>query len=161
MPRYNRLNYMSKNVVDRVAGGSLYNKTADEAYELIETMAYDYQFLKEYSIPKRAVRVYEADAVSALSVQVATLSSQLDNWRANTIHIPYQECELCGEDHMRANCRFESSVTSYTSEQTNYISNFQQQYNLYTDTYNLRWQNHYNVSCDNQNSMNLLPEFQQ
>ncbi|PON55965.1 hypothetical protein PanWU01x14_184320, partial [Parasponia andersonii] len=57
-------------------------------------MAYHYQFLKEYSMPNRAIRVYEADTVSSLSVEVVTLSRQLDNWRANTIHTLYQEYKL-------------------------------------------------------------------
>ncbi|PON62822.1 hypothetical protein PanWU01x14_134980 [Parasponia andersonii] len=71
---YNGLDYMSKSVVDRVAGGSLYSKTADEVYEMIKAMAYYYQFQSQYSMPTRAIGAYEADVILALSPHAATLS---------------------------------------------------------------------------------------
>ena len=56
---YDVLNYITKNIVSGAVGKSLYRITTDEAYELIEAMTYHYQNLTGYSMPNKAVGIYE------------------------------------------------------------------------------------------------------
>ena len=83
---YNGLSGNTKTLVDAAAGGALTGKTVDEAYQLLEEMAANnYQWSSERSSQKKAIGVYELDAITALMAQVATLTRKLGSMKVNTI----------------------------------------------------------------------------
>nr|XP_009798823.1 PREDICTED: uncharacterized protein LOC104244988 [Nicotiana sylvestris] len=91
--------------------------------------------------------VLELDVVSALSVQISTLTNQVNqmNLSINKQQAqPVQQvqifCEVCGEGHM-------SNLCPANSESVYFVGNANQgQTNQYGDTYNPNWRNHPNFS---------------
>ncbi|XP_062075149.1 uncharacterized protein LOC133779174 [Humulus lupulus] len=65
-------------IIDAASGGAFMSKSANEAYDLLEKMAMNnYQWLSERETTKKVGGVYELEAISMLSAQVATLTKQL------------------------------------------------------------------------------------
>ena len=55
-------------------------KSEDEVYELLDDVATNnFQWPSERFVSKNAARVYEIDAITALTAQVASLTKQLQN----------------------------------------------------------------------------------
>ena len=73
-------------MVDAVAGGSVMNKTAEEACELYEEMASShYQAPSDRNMGKRVAGVLEMDQLSAIQAQLALLTNKLSSQKGPTI----------------------------------------------------------------------------
>ncbi len=88
--------------------------------------------------PKRAAGVHEINAFSVLAAQVANLSKQLGNMNVNAIQSTNVICDFCVGNHASVDCQVGSPFAISTSEQANFVSNFQRQNNPYSNTYNPR-----------------------
>lgn len=72
---YNGLFSSTRTSIDAVAGGCLMGKNYDEAYDLLETMATNnHQWPTARINQQKAAGIFEVDAVTALTAQVAALS---------------------------------------------------------------------------------------
>ncbi|KAH9745008.1 hypothetical protein KPL70_003905 [Citrus sinensis] len=158
---YNGLGSNTITMIDAAAGGTLMGKTSEAAYELLEEMASNnYQWTSERSMPRKIVRAYNVDVVTALSAQMTALSNKLEHLNVSAIQT--QVCELCGGNHTNVNCQVGSLFASSSAEQAHYVANFQRpQNNSYSNTYNPGWRNHLNLSWNNtQNTLKPPPGFQ-
>jgi len=62
---------------------------------------------------------------------------------------PSASCEICGSvDHLTVNCQVGSLFNQDTSDQVNYVNNFNPRLpdNPFFNTYNMVWRNHPNFS---------------
>ena len=86
---YNELLGHTRTLIDATAGGALMAKSYNEACELLERMANNnYQWpTKRVIAARRVAEVYELDAISTLSAQVATLSKKLDSVNLSTVGV--------------------------------------------------------------------------
>lgn len=79
-------------MVDAPTGHSINTKAPDEAYQLIEVMAFnDYRAPSKRILPKKAVMELDTlDAIltqnTSLSQQVMNLTKKIDEMQANSIH---------------------------------------------------------------------------
>ena len=111
----------------------------------------------------KAIGVYELDAITALTAQVATLTMQLGSMKVNAIQASPLSYEHSNDPHSTVSCPTTSPFeTPSQLEQANFISNFdRQQHNSYSNTYNLGWRNHSNFSwSNNQHNSKPPPRFQ-
>ncbi|KAL5570763.1 hypothetical protein UlMin_020360 [Ulmus minor] len=148
---YNGLVSNYRAMIDAATGGSLMEKTPEDAHELLEIMAKNKnQWHSERVTAKRPAAVHEIDSVNALSVQVAALSRKMDSLSSKLESKPTVECDLCGGNHASIECQVENPFASSNAEQANFVSNFQRpQNNPYSTTYNPGWRNHPNLSWGN------------
>ena len=83
---YNGLNYAPRSLVDAAAGGSVMNKTAEEACELYEEMAAShYQAPSERNLGRRVAGVLEVDKLSSIQAQLASLTNKLSSQKGPTM----------------------------------------------------------------------------
>ena len=76
---YNGLGWQSRPIVDAAAGGALWAKNYEEAYDLIETMASnDFQNPTSRMPQTKVAGVLEVDAITQLSAQMAAMSKKID-----------------------------------------------------------------------------------
>ena len=146
---YNGLSGHTRTLVDAAVGGALMAKSYNEAYELLKRMANNnYQWLTERATAtRRVVRAYKLDAISTLSVQVATLSKKLDSVNLNTVGVHSIQassvsCAFCGAGHTYDMC-------PSNLESAFFVGNYRNQNNTYSNTYNPRWRNHPKFSWNN------------
>ena len=141
-------------IIDAAAGGALMGKKHDEAYELLEEMASNRcQWQSDRAMSRKVVGVHEIDAIAAIRAQLALLTKKLDATNVSTIQAqnpPYDEFAI-GQP---AN---EGQVGNFgfpSTEQENYVNNFQRNNNPYSNTYTLAWRNHPNLGwgANNNNS---------
>src|SRR3954462_3939279 len=93
---YMRLHASTKAMIDAASGGSITNKSLDEAYELINSMASNNY--SDRSAPRKAAGVFEVDQAVALVAQMSTLQQQM-NQMMSVIAAPAKICNLCGGGH--------------------------------------------------------------
>ncbi|XP_075507383.1 uncharacterized protein LOC142544208 [Primulina tabacum] len=75
---YNDLNGQTRGTVDVAAGGTIFAKSPEQAYDLLEQMTINsYQWPTERSGVKRAVGVYVVDPITSLTAQMSALTTQL------------------------------------------------------------------------------------
>ncbi|XP_075500024.1 uncharacterized protein LOC142538597 [Primulina tabacum] len=75
---YNGLIGQTRGTVDAAAGGTIFAKSPEQAYDLLEQMTINsYQWPSERSGVKRAVGVYAVDPITSLTAQVSALTTQL------------------------------------------------------------------------------------
>ncbi|XP_073017795.1 uncharacterized protein [Primulina eburnea] len=75
---YNGLDGPTRGNVDAAAGGTIFSKTPDEAYELLEQMTINsYQWPSERSGVQRTAGVYAVDPITSLTEQVSALTAQI------------------------------------------------------------------------------------
>jgi len=110
-------------------------KECDEAYELLEEMASNsYQWQSDRAMPRKAVGVDEIDAISLIHAQLALLIKKLNAANVSVIQTqnpPYDEFaegQPANEGQV-GNCGFPST------EQANYVNNFQRNNNPYSNTH--------------------------
>ena len=83
---YNGLNYATRSMVDAAAGGSVMNKTAEEACDLYEEMvASHYQAPSDRNVGRRVAGVLEVDQLSAIQAQLASLINKLSSQKGPTM----------------------------------------------------------------------------
>ena len=72
--------------MDAAAGGSVMNKTAEEATELYEEMATShYQAPSDRNVGRRVAGVLEVDQLSAIQAQLASLTNKLSSQKGPTM----------------------------------------------------------------------------
>ena len=111
---------------------------------------------------KEGSRVHEIDAISVIHAQLALLIKKLDATNVSAIqtqNLPYDEF-VAGQP---AN---EGQVGNFgfpSTEQANYVNNFQRNNNSYSNTYTAAWRNHRNLGWggNNNNSAQRANNFQQ
>ncbi|XP_073018256.1 uncharacterized protein [Primulina eburnea] len=75
---YNGLTGKTRGTVDAAAGGTIFAKSPDQAYDLLEQMTINsYQWPSERSGVKRSAGVYAVDPITTLTAQVSALTTQL------------------------------------------------------------------------------------
>ena len=128
------------------------NKTEDEAYNLIEEMALNnFQWSNEGAQPKQVGCKLEVDALTLLNTKTDAMTQRLERLNMNALNssAPPPSCEICGSiDHFTENCQVGSLFAQNTSDQVNYINNFDliPTNGPYSDIYNPAWRNHPNFS---------------
>jgi len=88
-----------RSTIDAAAGGTLMNKTEDEAYNLIEEVALNnYQWSNKRSQPKRVRDKLELYAIALLNAKVDAMSQTLERLNVNSVssNCPSPSCEICG-----------------------------------------------------------------
>jgi len=124
------------------------NKTEDEAYNLIEDMVLkNFQWSNEWGQPKQVGRKLEVDTLTLLSAKVDAMTQRLERLNVNAVNssAPPLSCEICGSiDHLTENCQVGSPFAQNTSDQVNYINNFNTRLtnDPYSNTYNPGWRNY-------------------
>ncbi|XP_075504558.1 uncharacterized protein LOC142541996 [Primulina tabacum] len=75
---YNGLDEPTRRNVDAAVGGTIFSKTPDEAYELLEQMTLNsYQWPSERSGSRKPAGVYAVDPITSLTAQVSALTTQI------------------------------------------------------------------------------------
>ncbi|KAG8488363.1 hypothetical protein CXB51_016383 [Gossypium anomalum] len=146
---YNGVNPSTRQHMDAAAGGTLNNKTLEEAYEFIEEMSLNnYQWQVMRTKPTKAAGVFNLDAVTMLSNQVELLNKKIDGLYGSTQVHPVMRCDSNRGVH---NPDYPPFNPSTEEEQAHYIgNNFKPQNNQYSNTYNAGWKNHPNFSWGGQ-----------
>jgi len=73
--------------IDGAAGGTLMNKTEDEAYNLIEEMSLNnFQWSTEWGQPKWVRGKIEVDALTLLSAKEDAMTQRLDRMNVNAVN---------------------------------------------------------------------------
>ena len=84
-------------MIDAAAGGTINNKTAEDAYEFIEEMSLNnYQWQVMRTKPKNTVGIYNVDTVTMLSNQVELLNKKIDGFLSSSQVHPVMQCEVSG-----------------------------------------------------------------
>ncbi|XP_020262408.1 uncharacterized protein LOC109838369 [Asparagus officinalis] len=150
---YNGLTYNTRMTVDAAAGGALMNKTIDEAYTLIEDMAQNhYQWANERAPQTSKGGKYEIDALDHISSKVDALFKKVEGLSINSVASTSISCEICGYvGHSALQCQLGNppSIDTSGNEQVNYVNNFNQKGDPFSNTYNPGWRNHPNFSYRN------------
>src|SRR3954464_15919533 len=145
----------TQETIDAASGGSLNNKTLEEAEELIETLASNH-YARNRDRSRKQAGVYEVDQNTALAAQMTAIQQQL-NLLNKRIDTPMKLCELCnGRGHTSSECQVGNPFAQ--NEQANY-ANFQRGQgnsygNPYPHNYNPNWRTqHPNLSWRNNNEL--------
>ena len=73
--------------VDAAAGGTLMRKAEDEAYNIIEEMAFsNYQWSNERGQLKRAGGKFDVDVLTLLTAKLDTMTQKLDRLNVNKVN---------------------------------------------------------------------------
>src|SRR5438270_10304361 len=147
------LHSSTKVMIDAASGGSITNKSLDEAYELINSMASNNY--SDRSAPRKAAGVFEVDQAVALAAQMSTLQQQM-NQMVSVINAPAKICNLCAGGHSAQDCQKGNPFAQ--PEQVNFTNNYQKgQGNSfqspYSQTYNPNWRNHPNLTWNNNSNV--------
>jgi len=159
---YNGVTQLVRSTIDATVGGTLMNKTKDEAYNLIKEMALNnFQWSTERGQPKWVGCKLEVDPLTSLSAKVDATTQRLDQINVNTVNsIAPSPCEICGSiEYMTLNCQV-GSLFFQDSSEVNYVQNFNSRpaNDPYSNNYNSGWRNHLNFSYgSNPNSPNMPP----
>ncbi|KAG8483287.1 hypothetical protein CXB51_022307 [Gossypium anomalum] len=165
---YNGVHPSTRQMIDTAAGGTINNKTPEEASEFIEEMSLNnYQWQVMRTKPTKTAGVYNIDSVTMLSNQVELLNKKIDGLLGSTQVHPVMRCDSSGGGVLT---EYPPSNPSTEEEQVNYMgnNNFRSQNNQYSNTYNASWENQPNFSWGgqgNQRPQNLQgfqqPPYQQ
>ncbi|XP_073061662.1 uncharacterized protein [Primulina eburnea] len=75
---YNGLNGQTRGTVDAAAGGTIFAKSPEQAYDLLEQMTINsYQWPSERAGVKRTAGIYAVDPITSLTAQVSALTTQI------------------------------------------------------------------------------------
>jgi len=137
---YNGVTQPVQSTKDAAVGGTLINKTEDEAYNLIQEMALNnFQWSTERGQPKRVGGKLEVDALTLLSAKVDAMTQWLDRMNVNVVNSSAPPpCEIYGSlHHLTLNCQVGSPCAKDTNE-VNYVNNFNPRptNDPYSNTYN-------------------------
>ena len=123
------------------------NKTLEEAFELIESMAsHNFQWSSERSVPPQNPGKYQLNASDGLAAQVEMLNRQMAqilSQRSSSVSAVQasQACQICGQlGHQPEECSI--YVTSQNTAEVNYTQN----QGAYSNSYNPSWRHHPNLS---------------
>jgi len=159
---YNGVTQPVQSTIDAAAGGTLINKTVDEAYNLIEEMTLNnFQWSTKQGQPKRVGGKLEVDRLTLLSAKVDAMTQRFDRMNVNDVNSSAPSpCEICSSiEHVTLNCQVRSSFSQDPSE-VNYVQNFTSRLtnDPYSSIYNPGWKNNMNSSYrSNPNPSNMPP----
>jgi len=159
---YNGVTQAVRSTIDVAVGGTLMNRTEDEAYNLIDEMTLNnFQWSTKRVQPKWVVGKLEVDVLTLLSAKVDAMIQRLNQMNVNAVNSSATSpCEIWGSiEHVTFNCQVGSPFSQDPSE-VNYVQNFDPRLvnDPYSSTYNLSWKNHLNFSySSNPNSSNMPP----
>ncbi|XP_075521564.1 uncharacterized protein LOC142554770 [Primulina tabacum] len=75
---YNGLNGQTRGTVDAATGGTIFAKSPEQAYDLLEQMTINsYQWPSERTGVKRTAGVYAVDPITSITAQVSALTTQI------------------------------------------------------------------------------------
>ncbi|XP_056169324.1 uncharacterized protein LOC115665665 [Syzygium oleosum] len=159
---YNGCSTNLRSMIDAAAGGTLNNKTPEEAYNLLEEMASNsYQWPTQRIPVRKASGVREVDAFTAIAAQIEALNKKIDNMSVSGMKIQNMTCDFCDGGHVSTECQV-GNTFAQSNENANFVGNFNRsQNNPYSNTCNSGWRNYPNFSWNNQNVTRLPPEFKQ
>ncbi|XP_050889036.1 uncharacterized protein LOC127094220 [Lathyrus oleraceus] len=145
---YNGLHYNTKMSIDVAAGGALLNKPYPDACALIEDMAQNhYQWDSEQaSVKKRETKggIHEVICMDMMKTKMDALALKVEHMSANHTAAIAVDYEIYGtKGHLAPEYNL---LTESNSNQVNYA-----QGNPFSNTYNLGWRNHPNLSYKNNN----------
>ena len=136
----NGLNPATRQLIDAAAGGTLNSKTPEESLKLFADMAKNnYQWGNNRGKQKVAEKL-ELDLMTSLVAKMEALSYQVA-----TLKNPQSSQPPVGECSESVNLFEQLEQADYLGYQN------RQQYNSYSNTYNLGLRNHPNFSYENQN----------
>ncbi|CAN6708296.1 unnamed protein product [Malus baccata var. baccata] len=149
---YDGLNATTKSQVNASAGGSLMSKSAREAFELFNMMAYESQQWTEEQTQKMGV--FEISQSSPnVSAQIAKMEKNFNAKFATLMQVSsmpnaQEACIICSETtHDITQCPNKDSYPELVQDHVNMVNNFIRPRNdPYSNTYNLGWKNHPNLS---------------
>ncbi|KAG8486355.1 hypothetical protein CXB51_019840 [Gossypium anomalum] len=154
---YNGVNPSTRQMIDAAAGGTINNKTPEEAYKFIEEMSlnnYQWQVMK--TKPTKITGVYNVDSVTILSNQVELLNKKIDGLLGSTQVHPVMQCEASGG--RSSNPEYQAYGHNMENKQLNYMGNNpRSQNNPYSNTYSASWRNHPNISWGSQGNQRPPP----
>src|SRR5436189_1206346 len=145
----------TQEMIDAASGGSLNNKTLEEAEELIETLASNH-YAKNRDRSRKQAGVYEVDQSTAFAAQMTAIQQQLNliNQKMNT---PVKTCELSnGQGHTSSECQVgnpfaQNEHANYLNQQRGHGNSYG---NPYPHNYNPNWRTqHPNLSWRNNNEL--------
>ncbi|XP_056169335.1 uncharacterized protein LOC130138641 [Syzygium oleosum] len=152
---YNGVMPNLRSTIDAAAGGTLNNKSPEEAFDLLEEMAANsYQWPIERLSARKSSGIHEVGVNTTIVAEFAALNKKIDS----VLKIQGPTCEFCNGSHASTECQVGNPFT-HPPENTNFVGNFSRppQNNPYSNTYNPRWQNHPNFSWSNQNQQGPRP----
>ncbi|KAG8483835.1 hypothetical protein CXB51_023321 [Gossypium anomalum] len=147
---YNGVNPSTRQIIDAAAGGTINNKTPEEAYEFIEEMSLNnYQWQVMRTKPTKTAGVYNIDSVNMLTNQVELLNKKIDGLLGSIQVSPVMRCDSSGRG---VHTEYQSFNPSTEEEQVHYMdnNNSRTQNNPYSNTYNAGWRNYPNFSWGGQ-----------
>ncbi|KAL4353488.1 hypothetical protein GQ457_06G010630 [Hibiscus cannabinus] len=126
---YNGVNAPTRMMLDASANGTLLDKSAEEAVEILDRLANnDYQFPStRRGMARRNATTYELEPTDSISAQLAALTNMVKNLQ-----------------------RPSSSQEVKNPESSFYVGNYNRNNNPYSNTYNPGWKQHPNFSWNNQ-----------
>ena len=84
-------------MLDAAAGGTINNKTPEDAYEFIEEMSLNnYQWQVIRTKPTKATGVFNVDSVTMLFNQVELLNRKIDGLLGSSQVHPVMQCNASG-----------------------------------------------------------------
>ena len=151
----------TRQMVDAAAGGTINNKTPEDAYEFIEEMALNnYQWQVMRTKPTKTAGFYNIDSITMLSNQVELLNKKIDGFLSSSQVHPVMQCKASGGGS--SNSEYKPYGLNMDNEQLNYMgNNSRSQNNPYSNTYNAGWRNHPNFSWGGQGNQRPPPGYQQ
>ncbi|KAK5825748.1 hypothetical protein PVK06_020612 [Gossypium arboreum] len=119
---HNALNPSTRQMIDAAAGGTINNKTPEDAYEFIEEMSLNnYQWQVMRTKPTKAIGVYNVDLVTMLFNQVELLNKKIDGFLSSSQVYPVMQCDASGG--RSSNPDYPPYGHNMENEQLNYMSN--------------------------------------
>lgn len=125
------LSSQTRSYVDSAAGGGIMNKTLDEAFDLIESMAsHNFSWSNERAIQPQNPGMYQVNANDEIALQVEVLNKQMASIlgtqgnSSNQVNSCSSDvCQICGiTGHTTLQCEFSVKNTDPISE-VNYAQN--------------------------------------
>ncbi|KAK5784132.1 hypothetical protein PVK06_038652 [Gossypium arboreum] len=153
---HNVLNPSTRQMVDAAAGGTINNKTPEDAYKFIEEMSMNnYQWQVMRTKPMKTAGVYNVDSVTMLSIQVELLNKKIDGFLSSSQVHPVMQCEASvgGTSHSE----YQPYGHNMDNEQNYMGNNLRPQNNPYSNTYNASWRDHPNFSWGGQGNQRPQP----
>ncbi|KAL8123876.1 hypothetical protein AgCh_011756 [Apium graveolens] len=145
---YNGLGPQSRPMLDAASGGALWEKSYEEAYDLIELMVTnEYQYPTQRCPQGKVAGVLEVDTATAITAQLKALSMKIDSLANYGVKQIISVCELCAGPQV-------TEQYAISSDSAQFVSNFQRSQQPVPDTYHPDNWNHPNFSwSNNQNAM--------
>ncbi|KAG8475377.1 hypothetical protein CXB51_031902 [Gossypium anomalum] len=119
---YNGVNPSTRQIIDAAAGGTINNKTPEEAYEFIEEMSLNnYQWQVMRTKPTKIAGVYNVESVTMQLNQVELLNKKIDGLIGSTQVHPVMQREASGGGS--SNPEYQPYGHNMENEQLNYMGN--------------------------------------